>query len=76
MGFGKKLKELRKAKRMTQDALAAASNIPVGTIRDYEQGRRDPLLPTAQKLAGALGVSMDELAAPITAAKPPRRKAQ
>lgn len=28
--------------------------MPVGTIREYEQGKRDPSLSTAQKLARAL----------------------
>lgn len=52
--FGEKLRELRTAADMTQAALADVSGVPVGTIRDYEQGKRDPLLSTAQKLAHAL----------------------
>jgi transcriptional regulator with XRE-family HTH domain len=59
MPFGDKLKQLRQQKGMTQAKLASVSGIPVGTIRDYEQGKRDPLLSNAQRLAKALAVSLD-----------------
>jgi transcriptional regulator with XRE-family HTH domain len=55
MTFGEKLKALRTKKDMTQSGLATASGVPVGTIRDYEQNKRDPLLSNAQRLAAALG---------------------
>jgi len=57
--FGEKLKELRIAADLTQAVLADASGVPIGTIREYEQGKRDPLLSTAQKLARALGHGLD-----------------
>jgi transcriptional regulator with XRE-family HTH domain len=60
MTFAEKLKELRQACGLSQTGLASASGIPVGTIRDYEQGKRDPLLSNAQRLAKALRVSLDE----------------
>jgi transcriptional regulator with XRE-family HTH domain len=63
MTFGDKLKELRQAKGMSQSALADMSGVPVGTIRDYEQGRRDPLLSNAQKLAAALNAPLDSFPA-------------
>jgi transcriptional regulator with XRE-family HTH domain len=59
MTFGQKLKELRQQKGLTQARFAEASAIPLGTIRDYEQDKREPLLSNAQKLACALGVSLD-----------------
>jgi transcriptional regulator with XRE-family HTH domain len=59
MTFGEKLKELRMFARWTQIQLADESGVPLGTIRDYEQGKRDPLLSTAQKLAHALGQPLD-----------------
>ena len=59
MTFGEKLKELRRRKGMTQASLAESSTIPLGTIRDYEQGKRNPKLYNAQKLAHALGVSLE-----------------
>jgi transcriptional regulator with XRE-family HTH domain len=48
------LKRLREAVGLSQAGLAENSGVPVGTIRDYEQGRRAPLLETAAKLARAL----------------------
>jgi transcriptional regulator with XRE-family HTH domain len=60
MTFGEKLRELRESAGLTQAALAAASKVPIGTIRDYEQVRREPLLSTAFKLAKAIGVSVEE----------------
>jgi transcriptional regulator with XRE-family HTH domain len=59
MTFGEKLKELRAAGGLTQAQLAEASGVPLGTVRDYEQNKRDPLLSTAQRLARGLGVSLD-----------------
>jgi transcriptional regulator with XRE-family HTH domain len=59
MTFGEKLKELRVQAGLTQAQLAEVSSVPLGTIRDYEQGKRDPLLSTAQKLARALKQSLD-----------------
>src|SRR4051794_30750434 len=58
MHFGQKLRELREAADLTQIGLADASGVPVGTIRDYEQLKRSPLLPTVQKLAKALKTSL------------------
>jgi transcriptional regulator with XRE-family HTH domain len=46
---------------MSQAQLADAAQVPVGTLRGWEYGRRTPLLDAAVKLADALGVSMDEL---------------
>jgi transcriptional regulator with XRE-family HTH domain len=56
MTFGEKLQELRKRARMSQSQLAAASGVPVWTIRGYEQGRREPLWLAFLKLADALGI--------------------
>jgi transcriptional regulator with XRE-family HTH domain len=62
MSFGAKLKELRQQAGLSQTQLAEASGVPVGTIRDYEQSKRDPLLSSAQKLAAALSQSLDAFA--------------
>jgi transcriptional regulator with XRE-family HTH domain len=64
MTFGKKLKELRQQRGMTQTQLAEACDIPYGTVRDYEQDKRNPLLANAQILARVLGVSLDVFPAP------------
>jgi transcriptional regulator with XRE-family HTH domain len=60
--FSDVLKALRQSRGLTQPGLAKASGVPVGTIRDYEQGKRDPLLSNAARLARGLGVSLDVLA--------------
>ncbi len=75
MTFGEKLKELRSEAGMTQAELAELSDVPLGTIRDYEQGKRDPLLSTAQKLARALNQSLDVFPAQPEPIKRPRKAA-
>jgi transcriptional regulator with XRE-family HTH domain len=44
---------------LSQSQLAAASGVPVGTIRDYEQNRREPSLETAATLARTVGQPLD-----------------
>lgn len=39
------VKKLREKLDMTQEAFAAAYRIPVGTLRDWEQGRKHPDAP-------------------------------
>jgi len=60
--MGHRLKKLREEKGLSQAKLAAASGVPVGTLRCWEYGRRTPLLDAALLVAKALGVSLDELA--------------
>lgn len=36
------VKAIRSASNMTQDAFARSFHLPIGTIRDWEQGRRQP----------------------------------
>jgi transcriptional regulator with XRE-family HTH domain len=59
MPFAERLKQLREQAGMTQAELAEGATIPLGTLRDYEQGKRrhDPSLRVAARLAAALGVS-------------------
>ncbi len=74
--FGEKLRELRDAAGMTQTALSEAAGVPIGTVRDYEQGVRDPLLSNAQRLAKALGVSLDVFPPTVPRPKKGRGKAR
>jgi transcriptional regulator with XRE-family HTH domain len=60
--FGERLKRLRERAGMSQPKLAEAAGVPVTTLRTWEQGRREPLLGAALKLAVALRVTLDELA--------------
>ena len=60
--FGRRVKELREARGLSQQALAMAAGLSISVVAQLEQGlRADPRLSTAVALASALGVSMDEL---------------
>jgi transcriptional regulator with XRE-family HTH domain len=75
MPFADILRAEREAGGWTQISLAEASGVPVWTIRDLEQGKRQPMLATAYKLAKALGVSLDMMAkAYETLPTKPRRR--
>ncbi len=63
MGFGTTLQELRQAAGMSQTELARRSETPIDTLRKWEQGRTLPSIDAASRLAKALGVSLDRLAA-------------
>lgn len=56
-----KLKDIRKSKGMTQAALSAFSGVNRVSIAKYETGKSTPSLKTAERLAVALGVKVDEL---------------
>jgi transcriptional regulator with XRE-family HTH domain len=56
-----KLREIRKRKGMTQEALSKAAKINRVNIAKYETGVSSPTLKSAEKLAAALGVTVDEL---------------
>jgi transcriptional regulator with XRE-family HTH domain len=55
MTFADKLRELRERAGLTQLQLAKAAEVPIGSIRNYEQGHREPLWDVLFKLASALG---------------------
>lgn len=55
MTFAERLKELRVKAVMTQEALATASGVPLGTLRGYEQAKRIPGFGAIVRLAEALG---------------------
>lgn len=47
---------------LSQPALAARAGVPVGTLRNLEQGiRTNPEWETVQRLAAALGCATDDL---------------
>ena len=73
--FGQRLAEVREAAGLTQAGLALKGGIPLGTIRELEQGRREPLFSNMQKLAAALNVSLDGWpAAALPDDQAPKRK--
>src|SRR5437763_11916975 len=74
--FGRRLAELREAVGLTPTALAEKGGIPRGTIRELEQGRREPLFSNMQKLAAALSVSLDGWPAAALPDDPPPKRSQ
>lgn len=56
-----RLREIRKARGMTQEMLSKAARVNRVNISKYENGLSSPNLDSAQRLANALGVSIDEL---------------
>ena len=60
--MGYKLKEVRKAKKMTQEELAEKSGISRGTIVAIENGSaRTTTIKTLLQLAKALDVTIDQI---------------
>lgn len=59
--LSKRLKEARKAKKMTQEALGKEIGVTKVSICCYENGSRTPTLDTLIDLANALGVEITYL---------------
>lgn len=57
--IGKKIKQLRNSRTLSQQELADKVNITRSTISNYEIGRRTPHLKDLQKLAEVFGVGLD-----------------
>ena len=58
--IGKRIREVRKLKGMTQEELAKKSNLSTMSIRRYESGERTAPERTLKKIADALGVPASE----------------
>jgi XRE family transcriptional regulator, regulator of sulfur utilization len=61
--LARNLASLRHTRSLTQDGLAKASAVPRSTIANLESGAGNPSLAVLVKVAGALGVPIDELLA-------------
>ncbi len=62
IAFSKRIKELRKAKRLTQQELADASDIDYKHIQKLESKNPPyPKLDTIEKIAKGLKISLSEL---------------
>lgn len=59
--MAEKIKKLRKEKGLTQVELSEIAHVPRICIARYESGEHKPGMGNAQKLAAALGVTVDEL---------------
>ena len=60
--FGKRLKELRYEKNLSQIELAKNLNIGKTSISEWEIGKKEPVLSNARKIADFFDVSLDYLA--------------
>jgi len=61
--LARNLTSLRHTRALTQDALAKSAGVPRSTIANLESGEGNPSLVVLVKVAGALGVPIDELLA-------------
>lgn len=59
--LGKRIKQLRVMRDMTQEELAEASNVSISFLGNVERGSKNPTVETIYKIANALDVTMSEL---------------
>lgn len=62
MSFQKNFKNLLKEKHMTQKQLAKKTHLTERSVSYYANGKREPNLVHAKKIAKILDVSLDDLA--------------
>lgn len=68
--LGSRLAEIRRSRRLTQEALAEAADVDPQTIQRAETGRVSLSVPRLQILADALGVRLGDLFADADASIP------
>lgn len=61
MPSGKKIKEFRLKRNLTQKELAAKCGMYESQIRKYELGTANPKLETLKKIADALEINVNQL---------------
>ncbi|MBO6178178.1 MAG: helix-turn-helix transcriptional regulator [Selenomonadaceae bacterium] len=59
--FAHRLRQLKRAKRLTRTALAEKCGLVPATLVNYENGERMPAADIAAKMAAAFGITIDEL---------------
>lgn len=59
MNIGELVKEYRKKAKLTQKELAAKSGLAIGTIQQYENGKRIPISKNAKIISDILGIDLD-----------------
>ncbi len=64
--FGRRLRELRKARGLTQESLAEAADLSGNYISDLELGLKVPSLTILVRLSEALDIGTPELLADFT----------
>ena len=68
--FGRRVREMRHVRRLTQEDLAAKSGLDRSYVGQVERGERNISLENIGILADALGVSPAELLSPPDASDP------
>ena len=63
--LGKRIQQLREAAGKSQSELSSAIEVPVQTLRNWEQGRREPGVVALEAIAEALDVEAGELLKPV-----------
>jgi transcriptional regulator with XRE-family HTH domain len=61
MTFGKRVKEWRKHRDLTQAKLAELADLSTTGVACIERGERQPMLLTALRIAQAFGVPLSDL---------------
>ena len=69
--LGKRIKQARRAKRITAEAFAEKAEISVGFLREIERGSKKPSIAKFVDIANALEVSADDLLKDSVAASEP-----
>jgi len=59
--FGKRIKQLRKEKKMTQEELSFAAGIDISYLGLIEKGNGNPTIEKIKSLADAFGCNISEL---------------
>lgn len=59
--LGKRIREIRKAKKMSQEELAYQSKTDYSYLNEIEAGKRNPSVKRINEIAKVLGVSIKEL---------------
>jgi transcriptional regulator with XRE-family HTH domain len=64
--FGRRVRELREKRELSQEKLAQASNLTTGFVSTIESGKKTPSLTTILKLGYGLKVSPSDLLSGFT----------
>jgi transcriptional regulator with XRE-family HTH domain len=68
LAFARTIRQLRRARELSQEALAAAAGVHPKHVSEIERANKDPRSTTVLRLAEALGVTPAELYARCEAA--------
>lgn len=61
LALGRRLRQMRRARELSQEALAALANVHPKHLSEIERANKDPRATTVIRLADALGVPVADL---------------